>query len=165
MADAGHGERGCAPDPCAASASIEDVLDRDGVYVCTTVGTSMWPMLRNRRDTVVVEPLRGELRRYDVPLYRSGGRYVLHRVVGIEPGGYAIRGDNCVALEHVGRDQVVGVLAGFYRADREVDMGGAAYRAYSRLWVAAHPLYRACKGAKSAAGRLARRLVGPKGAR
>lgn len=34
--------------------SIEGVLARDGVWVSTTAGTSMWPMLRDRRDTVVV---------------------------------------------------------------------------------------------------------------
>lgn len=32
--------------------SIEGVLARDGVWVSTTAGTSMWPMLRDRRDTV-----------------------------------------------------------------------------------------------------------------
>lgn len=36
--------------------SIEGVLARDGVWVSTTAGTSMWPMLRDRRDTVVVRP-------------------------------------------------------------------------------------------------------------
>ena len=36
--------------------SIEGVLARDGVWVSKTAGTSMWPMLRDRRDTVVVRP-------------------------------------------------------------------------------------------------------------
>lgn len=36
--------------------SIEGVLARDGVWVSTTAGTSMWPMLRDRRDTVGVRP-------------------------------------------------------------------------------------------------------------
>lgn len=36
--------------------SIEGVLARDGVWVSTTAGTSMWPMLRDCRDTVVVRP-------------------------------------------------------------------------------------------------------------
>ena len=36
--------------------SSEGVLARDGVWVSTTAGTSMWPMLRDRRDTVVVRP-------------------------------------------------------------------------------------------------------------
>ena len=50
---------------------IEDVLAREGVYVGTTAGVSMWPLLRHRRDTVVVEPCAGRLRVHDVPLYLS----------------------------------------------------------------------------------------------
>ena len=34
---------------------IEQVLETEGVFVSTTVGTSMYPMLRNRRDTIVVK--------------------------------------------------------------------------------------------------------------
>ena len=137
---------------------IEEILERDGVYVSTTAGVSMWPMLRNRRDTVVITPAPAQLHRYDVPLYRSGDRYVLHRIIGIEPDGYAIRGDNCIGIEHVRHDQVIGVLTSFYRDDREIDMGSPAYRAYVRIWVAVHPLYRLGKTAKSAAGRIVRRL-------
>ena len=37
---------------------IEDALATQGMYVGTTVGVSMRPMLRNRRDTIIVEPLR-----------------------------------------------------------------------------------------------------------
>ena len=55
---------------------IEDVLAREGVYVGTTAGVSMWPLLRHRRDTVVVEPCAGRLRVHDVPLYRRGDAYV-----------------------------------------------------------------------------------------
>ena len=36
------------------------------------VGVSMWPMLRNRHDVMMVVPAEGELHRYDVALYRRG---------------------------------------------------------------------------------------------
>ena len=35
-------------------------------------GISMWPMLRNRHDVMMVVPTISELRRYDVALYRRG---------------------------------------------------------------------------------------------
>ena len=35
----------------------------------TVVGNSMYPMLRSRRDTIVVRPCTGRLRQYDVALY------------------------------------------------------------------------------------------------
>ena len=32
---------------------IEEILQKEGCLVTTTAGVSMYPMLRNRRDTVV----------------------------------------------------------------------------------------------------------------
>lgn len=122
---------------------IEDVLEHDGVYVGTTAGVSMWPMLRNRRDTIVVERPTGRLKRFDVVLYRRGDAYVLHRVVDVQPHSYTILGDNCLALERGVRDeQVIGVLTGFFRGSKRVNMDGAAYRAYVRLWHALYPVRR-----------------------
>ena len=47
---------------------IEDALNEKGVYVSTTSGVSMYPMLRNRRDTIIVKPPTAPLKKYDVPL-------------------------------------------------------------------------------------------------
>ena len=73
---------------------IEDILNERGFYISTTVGTSMYPMLRNRRDTVVIRPVTGKLKKYDIPLYRRGDDYVLHRIIGNSEQGYVICVDN-----------------------------------------------------------------------
>ena len=100
----------------------------------------MYPMLRNRRDTVIIRPVEGRLKKYDVPLYRRGKDYVLHRIVKVTPEGYVICGDNCLHREYQVTDrQIIGVLKGFYRGDREIDIDGNGYRLYCRLWVAAYP--------------------------
>lgn len=120
---------------------IEDILHENGVYISTTVGRSMYPMLRDRRDTVIIRPVEGKLKKYDVPLYRRGRDYVLHRIVKVTPDGYVICGDNCLHKEYqVTDEQIIGVLKGFYRGDREIDMDGNGYRLYCHLWVAAYPL-------------------------
>lgn len=50
-------------------------------------GHSMRPLLRDGRDIAVLAPCRGEEVRYgDVLLFRSGGRYILHRVLRREGG-------------------------------------------------------------------------------
>lgn len=86
-------------DACAAG--IKEVLDSEGFYVGPPVGVSMWPMLRNRRDAILVVPASERLKRYDVALYRRGQMMVLHRVLGLYENGYVICGDNCIALERV----------------------------------------------------------------
>lgn len=120
---------------------IEDVLREKGVYVSTTVGVSMYPMLRNRRDTIVIRPAQGRLHKYDVPLYKRGDDYVLHRIVKVTKNGYVICGDNCLRREyHVEDKDILGVLVEFSRDDRKVNMNGLGYRLYSRIWVVVYPV-------------------------
>ncbi|MCI6995994.1 MAG: hypothetical protein MR936_04165 [Eubacterium sp.] len=124
---------------------IEDVVKNNGVYVSTTVGLSMYPMLRNRRDTIVVRPYTGRLKKYDVPLYRSNGKYILHRIVKVLPDSYVICGDNCRNKEYgITDDQIIGVLTEFYRDGRKINMHGIFYQTYVRIWTALYPVRRIC---------------------
>lgn len=114
---------------------IEDVIEKEGTYVATICGFSMYPMLRNRRDTVVIKPYTGRLKKFDVPLYKVGDRYILHRIIEVRPDSYVIRGDNCLPKEYGITDkQILGVLTSFYRDDKEVDMNGWMYKAYVYVW-------------------------------
>ncbi len=99
---------------------IEDVLKEKGVYIGPTVGVSMLPMLKNRRDTIVVKPKTERLKRLDVALYKRSENYILHRVLQAVDGGYIIRGDNCYADENVPEDAVIGVLTEFFRKDKHI---------------------------------------------
>ncbi len=121
--------------------NIEKVMEEQGVYVSTTSGVSMYPMLRDRRDTIIVKPCKGRLNKYDVALYRRGDAYVLHRVIKVLPDSYIIRGDNCIAKEYGTVDaDVLGRLVEFYRGEKKVDMSSWSYKAYSVIICALHPL-------------------------
>jgi len=121
-------------------ADIEKVLECEGVFVSTTSGVSMYPLLRNRRDTIIVTPTKGRLKKYDVALYRRDENYVLHRVIKVLPDSYIIRGDNCILLEHVKDTEILGKLTGIYRADKAVRMTGVGYKLYSKAIVLINPL-------------------------
>ena len=122
--------------------SIEEILKNDGVYVSTTSGVSMYPMLRDRRDTIVVTPTQARLKKYDVALYRRGDSYVLHRVIKVLPDSYVIRGDNCALKEYVPNSSVLGKLTEVWRADKKLNMQCASYKAYSRLVTFFNPIVR-----------------------
>lgn len=124
---------------------IEDAIKEHGYFVSTTSGLSMWPMLRDRQDTIVIYPCEGRLRRYDVPLYRRGDNYVLHRIIGVKEDEYIICGDNCIEKEHVKDEQIIGVLKEFYRKDRKIDMNGIGYRFYVKIWWMLYPVRRLYK--------------------
>lgn len=104
------------------SQHIEDVLEENGeISVCTS-GVSMYPMLRNRRDMIVLKKLDRDLRKNDVPLYRApSGKLVLHRILEVTPDGYIIRGDNLFCKEKVKHEQIIGVLKAFYRGGKYFD--------------------------------------------
>ena len=121
---------------------IEKILSEDGAYVSTTSGVSMYPLLRHRRDTIIVTPADGRFKKYEVALYRRGEAYVLHRVIKVLPDSYIIRGDNCILLEHVKDEEILGKLTGIYRADKPVKMDGFGYRMYSRAIVLLNPIVR-----------------------
>ena len=114
---------------------IEEVLEREGMYVATIEGVSMYPMLRMRRDTVVIKKYEGRLRKFDVPLYKVGDRYILHRIIKVLPDSYVIRGDNLEKKEYGNSEEnILGVLTTFYRDEKEIDMNGFAYKAYVYIW-------------------------------
>lgn len=114
------------------SFSIEELLQKDGLYVGPTVGVSMLPILRERRDTIVVRPKRERLKPLDVALYRRGGRYVLHRVIALTDDGYVIRGDNCYSDEYIPEEDVFGVLTEYFRDNRHHLCTDGHYIRYSK---------------------------------
>ena len=99
---------------------IEDVLLTRGQYIGPTAGVSMLPMLKNRRDTIVVTKKTERLKPLDVALYKRGDAYVLHRVLQVTANGYIIRGDNCYADENVPEEAVIGVLTEFFRKNKHI---------------------------------------------
>lgn len=118
---------------------IEDVMREKGAYIGPTVGVSMLPMLKNRRDTIVVRPKTERLKRLDVALYKRGDAYVLHRVIQPIEGGYIIRGDNCYADEHIPEDDVFGVLTEFFRKDKHYFCTDKKYLRYAERRVRSYP--------------------------
>lgn len=117
---------------------IEEQLALSGEVMVCTSGISMLPMLRNRRDMVVIAEVKRPLERHDVPLYRlDSGKLVLHRILKVTDGGYIIRGDNLYFNEFVKDEQIIGVLKAFYRSGKYYDCEKSTvyklYKVYVRL--------------------------------
>ena len=113
------------------------------------VGISMLPMLRQGRDCVILKPIFGKLRKYDIPLYqRDDGHYVLHRIVKTGET-YTCIGDNQFREEIGARqDQPIAVVSGFTRDGNYRSVETLSYRVYCRFWHYTRPvrrLYRAVK--------------------
>lgn len=141
--------------------NIEQQLQREGFYISTTVGYSMWPMLYNRRDRVVVTAKRVDerLRRGDLPLYRlPDGKYVMHRVIGVQKDGYIIRGDNTYVKERVPEAWVLGVVTEFYRKGKHIQALSRAYRCYAAVWQFLYPVRSALFHARRVGSKLKHKI-------
>ena len=140
------------------STTFEELLARDGYLVYRTRGVSMEPMLRQNRDLVVIRPPSSRLKKYDVALYKRGDAYVLHRVIEDKGDHYLIRGDNTYALENVPDSAVIGVLTGFQRKGKQIDVCSRGYQRYVKLWDFIYPVRAFCVRLRSLAAAIARKL-------
>ena len=139
------------------SLSFEEVLEQTGRLIYRNQGDSMWPLIREGKDILVISAKpEGRLKRYDVPLYRrdcdrlaGSGKYVLHRILRVTPEGYLTSGDNRWNIEWDITDRhIVGVLTAVIRggADpkvanpRTIYVTDRAYRIYTHLWCDLFPL-------------------------
>jgi hypothetical protein len=104
-------------------------------------GTSMLPMLRQGRDSIVLSPVPAKLKKYDLPLYRrDNGQYVLHRVIRVGDA-YTCMGDNQFVPElGLRHEQMIGLVTAFCRDEKEIPVTNIAYRLYCRLWHFSRPL-------------------------
>lgn len=122
--------------------TFEEQLEQYGYCTYFTVGTSMWPLLRPRKDLVHLKRPSGRLKRYDVALFRRrNGQYVLHRVVEVREKDYIFLGDNQIVREPgIREDQILGVMEGYMRNSRYRGIGTLQYRWYVRIWRWLYPL-------------------------
>ena len=120
---------------------IREQLEQGSSVTFSPRGTSMLPMLRQGRDSVVLSPLPEQLNKHDLPLYqRDNGQYVLHRIVAVGET-YTCLGDNQFQLEPgVRRDQMIALVTAFTRNGRCIEVTDPVYRLYCRLWAASRPV-------------------------
>ena len=120
---------------------IRESLSRGKSVRFSPRGTSMLPMLRQGRDTVVLSPVPQQLRKYDIPFYRrDNGQFVLHRIVAVGEN-YTCIGDNQFVLEpDLEHSQMIALVTTFYRGDRKWEVTSPLYRAYCVFWHYSRPL-------------------------
>ena len=110
-------------------------LNKTGVIGFVPGGNSMWPILKNRKQSVVVERKTEKLKRFDVALYtRKDGNYVLHRVMEPTETGYIMCGDSQYSLEPVMEESVIGYMTGFYRGKKYIECTNPKYIRQVERW-------------------------------
>lgn len=120
---------------------IEEIIKNGQTAKIKVSGTSMYPLVQHRRDSVVLKRA-GELKMGDVPLFkRADGHYVLHRIVKIKDGNFGTMGDFETEVEYpVMKTSIVAVAEGFYRKGRYISCESLWYKIYWRVWNVLRPV-------------------------
>ena len=116
--------------------TFEEELNRTGSLIYTNCGDSMLPLIREKRDLLIIKKVKRPLKKYEVPLYRrDSGEYVLHRIIKIGKRGYEICGDNRWRKEYGITDQhILGVLDTIVRDGKSISVTDWKYRVYMHVW-------------------------------
>ena len=104
---------------------IEEAFNRGLDFQIPITGTSMNPLLYQKRDFVKIVKPTLPLKIGDIPLYRrNNGAFVLHRVVDIKKNGeYVMCGDNQFLLEHgITDSNIIGVAKTLIIDGKEIDV-------------------------------------------
>ena len=117
--------------------SFEELLSNQGYLIYTSVGTSMLPLIRERRDVIEIRAKSPNKRcnRYDVVLFKGADKYILHRVLKVREKDYIICGDHNVQCEIGVTDrQILGVMTRLIRNGKQITPSNKAYKLYVHLW-------------------------------
>ena len=111
-------------------------LETGGKANLAVTGSSMLPMLRQGRDSVILVPAKEGLRVGDIALYEPReGKYVLHRVMKLTPEGYLFCGDNQAVYEPVAREKIIARVDGYVRHGKQHSLSSFGYLLYKFIWV------------------------------
>lgn len=140
--------------------SIADELRAGRAVSTETHGISMKPLLIEGKTLVVIEPLRRALKVGELPVFlRPDGKYVIHRVIGMDEKNYYTRGDNCLNFETVPKEQMLGVVVEIYRNGRMLRVTDRRYKLYVAFWRALTPLRLGWKRLRVKLSRLKKRIA------
>lgn len=134
-------EKMIQPDMQEFSPFICEILKNGGSARITVTGSSMWPMLRDGIDSVLIEPANRKVKRWELPLYqRDDGSLVLHRVMKKKKGAYAMCGDNQIIVEWpVYSERIIGIAVEFTRKGKTTKCSNILYRIYAAIWSILRP--------------------------
>jgi hypothetical protein len=123
--------------------AVDEILEQGGSAWITVTGMSMFPFLREGRDSVELSKTSFEsIRRGDIVLIRrESGAYVLHRVCKKSGESFFIIGDAQQWVEGpIRSDQLKAVVTGIKKGERNVNMESIIQKLSVELWLFVIPI-------------------------
>ena len=118
-------------------AQVEDRIAEGKTVRFKVKGVSMMPFLRNGIDEVILAPLNGPLKIYDIVLFKYKGRHILHRIIDVKDGTYIIQGDGVyLTKEYCTAADVVGIVTHICRpSGKVISVSSSKFMFMIKLWL------------------------------
>lgn len=116
--------------------SIEEELKEKGTCSYFNLGTSMMPLLRQRKDLIHLSKKPQLLHKNDVVLCKyKKNSYILHRISKVKGNRYDLCGDHCLKKEkNISEEDIVGIMVAYTRNRKYYTVENIGYRIYVFLW-------------------------------
>ena len=131
------------------SISVEEwsLLAKDGIDLEIRIqlyGNSMVPLIRRKKDYVVIHAFNRPLKRGDIVLFHRGDNsYVVHRVWKIHDSQIQTMGDNCYSPDiPILQEEVLGLITQVHRGNCVLYTDTKIGRCLGILWLTLMPLRR-----------------------
>lgn len=120
--------------------AIKETLLGGGTVELPITGTSMFPLLKAGRDTVIIKAA-SEFAVGDIIFYRrDDGHFVLHRIVGTDENGYILCGDNQTLLEkNIENRHIIAKVIELHRDGKIISADDPEYVRRVNFWIKALP--------------------------
>lgn len=120
--------------------AIKETLNSGGTVELPITGTSMFPLLKAGRDTVIIKA-EDKYSVRDIIFYRrNDGHFVLHRIVGTEKDGYILCGDNQTDIEKgITYKNIIAKVIEIRRNGKVIDVNDKKYIKRVDFWIKALP--------------------------
>ncbi len=119
-----------------ADEDIFGLLSECGTITLLVTGSSMRPLIRDRKDSVQIEKYVSHTAKVgDIVLYRCpDGKPILHRIIKKNADRYIICGDSQTRLEYVSDSQICGKAVSLIRNGKTVSFSSAPMKCFFLLW-------------------------------
>lgn len=120
--------------------AIKETLSSGGTVELPITGTSMFPLLKAGRDTVIIKA-DSKYSIGDLIFYRrNDGHFVLHRIVGTDENGYILCGDNQTDPEKgITDENIIAKVTEIHRNGKVIDVHDKKYVKRVNFWIKALP--------------------------
>ena len=116
---------------------ISEVIDSGGEFRLFPRGTSMLPLLRQGKDSVVLVKCTKPPKKRDIIFYkRPNGQFVLHRILRVSNDStYVLCGDNQTVLEKgISKEMIIAVVSAVFRGEKRIEKTAFLRKTYEFFW-------------------------------